>query len=220
MQSLRDHHLFADLDESQFKTLLRCTQERELAAGETLFCQSEPATAFFVVTRGTVLLYRVSAEGQEKIMRVIEPGQSFAESVMFMATSRYPVHARASRTSRVVAIDATAYLEIMQASFATCLSVFARMTERIQAHWDEIEALSLQNSRYRIMHYLLGLVPGSARGETTITLPARKAQIAAQLAVTPETLSRVLRALDQNDLIDMQGYQIGIPDIAALRGQL
>jgi CRP-like cAMP-binding protein len=220
MPDLRDHYLFAGLSEAQLRGLWPYIHARDLPAGQTLFSQDDEATSFFLLEHGAVALYRVSAEGQEKVMRFIQPGQTFAESVMFMADSRYPVHARATQASRVLAIDAAAYLKIMEASFATCRSVLARMTERIQAHWDEIEALSLQNSRYRIVHYLLGLAPATASGDVTITLPARKALIAAQLAVTPETLSRILHALAEDRLIEMQGYRLRIPNVAALCRQI
>ena len=55
---------------------------------------------------------------------------------MFLDEPRYPVQARTTQASRVSAIEVTAFLNIMRVSFATSLSVFARMNERIQAHWD------------------------------------------------------------------------------------
>lgn len=219
MQALRRNYLFSDLDEAQFGHLLEHTQVCHLKRDEMLFRQGDAAPALFVVTRGGITLYRVSVEGQEKIMRMVQPYQSFAESVMFMDDPRYPVHARAPQASEVAAVDTAAYLEVMRASFATCMNVFECMAQRIHSHWDEIEVLSLQNSRYRVLHYLLNLVTTSDRGAATVTLPARKVQIAAHLAVTPETLSRVLHALDRDGLIEMQGYRVHIPDVAALRGR-
>lgn len=217
---LRQHDPFADLNDTQFELLMRSARPRDLAAGEMLFRHNDVASSFFLLISGTVMLYRLSAEGQEKIMRLIRPDQTFAESVMFMGDPRYPVNARATQPSQVVVIAANAYLDTLEASFATCKSLFARITMRIQAHWDEIEALSLQNSRFRIVHYLLSLAPPADSADVTITLPARKAQIASYLAVTPETLSRVLRSLSEDKLIDMHGYQLRIPNIHALRAQL
>lgn len=217
---LRQHDPFADLGDRQFEQLLHNVRCRDLAPDEMLFRQNDLASSFFLLTTGTIMLYRLSAEGQEKIMRLIRPGQTFAESIMFMEEPRYPVYARATQPSHIVTIAAKAYLETLESSFATCKSVFARLTKRIQAHWDEIEALSLQNSRFRIVHYLLSLTTPTNTAEITITLPARKAQIASYLAVTPETLSRVLRSLGEDKLIDMRGYQLYIPNIDALREQL
>jgi len=217
---LRHHYLFAALTDAQYSRLLAHTRARSFAAGQLLFNQGDKAEAFFLARQGAVKLYRVSADGQEKIMRLIAPGQSFAESVMFMDEPRYPVHAQGVEAGMLVSIESNAYLGILRESFDTCRTVMAQMTQRIQAHWDEIEALTLQNSRYRVVHYLLGLVPGSAGGEAHLTLPSRKALIATQLAVTPETLSRMLHTLSDEGLIEVQDYVIHIPNTAALRQRL
>jgi len=89
----------------------------------------------------------------------------------------------------------------------------AQITLRIQSHWDEIERLALQNSRYRAVHYLLGLVPAEASGRVVVTLPARKVLPAAHVAVTPETLSRTLHALSDEDLIEVAGDAVTILDV-------
>jgi CRP-like cAMP-binding protein len=218
--SLDRHYLFAALSDAQRAGLLAHTHARAFETGQLLFSQNDPAPAFFLLRHGEVKLYRVSAEGQEKVMRLIAPGMSFAESVMFMDEPRYPVHAQGVRAGQLLSIESAAYLKILRESFDTCRTVLARMTERIQAHWDEIEALTLQNSRYRVVHYLLGLVPEGAAGAADIILPSRKSLIAAQLAVTPETLSRILHTLHQKQLIEMRDYAVHIPNIARLRQSL
>ncbi|HET8551078.1 MAG TPA: Crp/Fnr family transcriptional regulator [Gammaproteobacteria bacterium] len=220
MKDVDRHYLFAALSDGQRAGLLAHTRAREFSAGQLLFSQNDPAPAFFLLRRGEVKLYRVSAEGQEKIMRLIRPGMSFAESVMFMDDPRYPVHAEGVRAGVVLTIETDAYLKILQDSFDACRMVMAQMTHRIQAHWDEIEALTLQNSRYRVTHYLLGLAPVGAQGEVSVTLPSRKSLIATQLAVTPETLSRMLHALSSEGLIEVDDYAVCIPDVGALRASL
>lgn len=78
-QALRTHYLFADLSDAQYAGLLPNIRIREFPAGQVLFHQNDEAASFFLLHRGTVKLYRVSNEGHEKIMRLIQPGQTFAE---------------------------------------------------------------------------------------------------------------------------------------------
>ncbi len=217
IQQLRQHDLFAALTEAQWADILPHTHSREFAAGQRLFSYGDPAHEFFLLREGVVKLYRVSAGGQEKVMRLIGSGMTYAESVMFMDEPRYPVHAEAVEAGALVAIESAAYLGILRESFDACRSVMARMTTRLHANWDEIEALTLQNSRYRVVSYLLGLVPAETAGAARVTLPARKALIAAQLAATPETLSRILHTLGDEGLIEIRDYEVHIPDLAALR---
>src|SRR5512143_2586576 len=220
IQELRRHYLFAALTEPQWTKIVPHAHVQAFEAGQHLFSQGDPAHEFFLLREGAVKLYRVSAEGQEKIMRLIRPGMTYAESVMFMDEPRYPVHAQGVDAGILVAIESAAYLGILRESFAACRTVMARMTERLHANWDEIEALTLQNSRYRVVSYLLGLVPDDASGEARVTLPARKALIAAQLAATPETLSRILHTLSDEGLIEVRDYEVRMPNVAALRRSL
>lgn len=217
VQELRQHELFHALSEVQFQQLLETATVRSLAADEPLFVQGDTASEFFLLRQGCVKLYRLSTEGDEKIMRLIRPPQSFAESILFMDPARYPVSATAVETARLLAFDRATFLAILHESFATCFTLMAQMTQRIQEHWDEIEMLALQNSRYRVVHYLLGLIPGEARSSVTVLLPTRKTVIAAHLAVTPETLSRTLRSLSEEELIEVAGDRVTVRDVGKLR---
>lgn len=219
-RELRHHYLFSALNDAQRTRVLAHAQLRAFANGEPLFSHGDTAAHFFLLRTGSIKLYRLSPEGHEKIMRFIRPPETFAESVMFMDEPRYPVHGEGVEAGELVAFERAAFLEILQESFATCRAVMAQMTQRIQAHWDEIEALTLENSRYRVVHYLLGLVPDGRRGRLTVTLPARKMLIAAHVAVTPETLSRTLRTLNDEGLIEVSDERVTILDTEALRRHL
>jgi CRP-like cAMP-binding protein len=217
MRELHHHYLFAALSERQQQRLLASAVLRRAEAGEALFARGEAARHFFLLRSGCVKLYRLSAQGDEKIMRLIRPPQTFAESILFMDAPRYPVSGAAIEAAALLAFDRETFLGVLQESFATCRAVMAQMTRRIQAHWDEIETLALKNSAYRVVHYLLGLISADARSPVTVKLPTRKVLIAAHLAVTPETLSRTLRSLSEVGLIEVNGDAVTLIDVERLR---
>lgn len=219
-QLLKNHYLFTALDDAQLSKILAAVTMDSYPKGERLFRRGEPARAFYMVITGKVKLYRLSPDGHEKIMRLLGPGETFAESIMFMDPPRYPVHAEAVESATVAAFSREPFMQLLQESFDTCRAVMAQMTQRIQAHWDEIEALALLNSRYRVVHYLLGLVPEGKKGALVITLPTHKSLIAAQLALQPETLSRLLRSLSDEALIELDGDDVTIPDVDKLRSRI
>lgn len=219
-RELRHHYLFSALDDTQHATILAHAFSRRFGAGDVLFRRGDAAEYIFMMRSGSLKLYRLSQDGHEKVMRIIRPPQTFAESMMFMDTPQYPMHCEGVEAGEVIAFEISAFLALLQESFATCRAVMAQMTQRIQAHWDEIETLSLQNSHYRVVHYLLSLVPPGTEGEVRITLPVRKVLIASRIAVTPETLSRALRALSDNGLIEIEDDVITILDTGALRKRI
>ncbi|HJU07478.1 MAG TPA: Crp/Fnr family transcriptional regulator [Rhodanobacteraceae bacterium] len=217
-QTLRRHYLLSAVDDAQWRALLPHLHSRRLKAWQLLFSQGDRAEVFYIVRRGAMKLFRVSPQGGEKIMRLVRGGQSFAESILFTEPPRYPVHAQAMEDTELVTIEREAYLRILRESFDTCRAVMAQMTQRIHAHWNEIEALSLHGAVPRVARYLTEQF--DAQGGPDLRLPAAKAQIAAQLGLAPETLSRALRALSSRGAIAVRGALVQVRDGETLRDAL
>lgn len=214
-EALRAHYLLAAIDDAQWRALSPYLHPHHLRAGQGLFSQGDRADAFYIVVSGAMKLFRVSPQGAEKIMRLVRGGQSFAESILFSDPPRYPVHAQAAEDSELLAIEREAYLRILRESFETCRAVMAQMTQRIQAHWNEIEALSLHGAVPRVARYLLEQL--ALQGGSQLKLPATKSQIAAQLGLAPETLSRGLRTLSERGVIGVRGALVQVRDVDELR---
>jgi len=212
-----DQYFLAGLGDNQRDRLLRASVRRTLKPGEHLFNQGDEAPHFFLILHGRIKLYRLSPDGDEKVMGLSGPRATFAEGVLFMAEPRYPVNAQALEATEVIGLSRQTYLSILSESFPTCLSVMAEVTGRIQSLLNEIEALTLRDSRYRVVNFLVSLLPPAAGADTTVRLPARKGEIAARLSIRPETLSRAFRMLSDEGLITMREESVIIHDPAALQ---
>lgn len=213
---LKENYLFASLNEAQQHEIEKHGRRKRLNPGERLFSQADKAGFFWWLEQGHIKLYRLSRDGDQKIMGMVEPHQSFAEGILFMDRPAYPVNAEALTESTVIGFERNAYLSILETSFETCRGLFRHMVSRTQRHLDEIEALTIQNARYRLAHYLLSLHTGTDTGSPTIKLPVTKQLIASQLAVRPETLSRLFRELEQEELISIKGNRVSIINRNAL----
>ena len=120
-QHLRKHYLFAILDDDQFGQLLPGVQEFELAEGKHLFHFGDQARYFYLLSDGQIQLYRLSAMGEEKVIEIIQPGQSFAEAVMFFKINSYPVSAKTVVPSKFLRIEMKLFLKLLQESNELCL---------------------------------------------------------------------------------------------------
>ncbi|MFO1467019.1 MAG: helix-turn-helix domain-containing protein [Steroidobacteraceae bacterium] len=80
----------------------------------------------------------------------------------------------------------------------------------------EIETLSFENARNRVITHLLKLA-GNGTGSASVVLGEAKQALAARLAIKPETLSRTLRALTEAGSIEVDGRTIRILDLERLR---
>lgn len=210
------HPFFKHLGQSDQERLITQSNEQQHAAGELLVRQGQPAERFFLVLKGRVKLYRISADGQEKVVEIIQAGQTFAEAVMFMQRSEYPVCAETLEAVQLVSFPNRLMLTLLEENPQACLHLLGHMSIRLHQRLGELETLTLQNATQRFALYLIQQLEDRSQETVDIELPLPKRLIAARLSMQPETLSRIMARLNQEGLIEMRGRNIHIPSIKNL----
>lgn len=214
--SILQHPFFKHLSTENQERLMSHSHEQQCQPGELLIRQGQPAERFFLVLKGRVKLYRISADGQEKVVEIIQAGQTFAEAVMFMQRSEYPVCAETLETVQLVSFPNRLMLTLLQENPQACLHLLGHMSMRLHQRLGELETLTLQNATQRFALYLIQQLEDRAQETVDIELPLPKRLIAARLSMQPETLSRIMARLNQEGLIEMRGRNIHIPSISSL----
>ena len=105
--------LFQELAPEQIGALESACRERRLSRGEMLFQKGDPAKGFFVVVFGQIKLAFPSSQGNEKVVQILGPRQSFGEAVMFMDRP-YPVFAEGLVDSLLLHIGSTTVFELLE----------------------------------------------------------------------------------------------------------
>ena len=220
LAGLRGHHLFAGLSPQQMQRLLTASHVDDYEAGQVLFDRGQPAQYFFIVLDGQVNLVLYSKAGEEKIVDILGPGNSFAEAVMFMAAPGYPVSAVAAVRSQVVRFSSREYLAILRESPETCLRMLGHLSQRLHMRIREIEYLTLESATHRLVRLLEGRLPSGDTGPLQITLQESRQELASRLSMKPETLSRILRHLSDAGAIEVHGRVLLVPDRMKLLAML
>src|SRR5258706_6080041 len=106
IQSLRLVDLLADLPETFLAQLARFTMLRKIRAGETIFCQGEPAPYCFGILSGQITIQRVSRDTSfaPKVLSILGPGSMFGEQALFKESPRTAM-AVCSQDGELVAIQ-------------------------------------------------------------------------------------------------------------------
>jgi len=215
---LRQAPLFAALDDAQLARVHQRAASVRLAAGQLLFHQDDPAARFYFVRDGRMRLFRLGADGGEKVIELIGPGQTFAEALLFMGTERYPVCAAALEPTRLLAIDGADFKAMLRESPETCFALLGDLSRRLHAMIAEIDSLALASAQGRVARWLLGEVEGQGVGrQASIRLRVSKAVLASRLSIKPETWSRVTRRLMDQGIVQVSGDLIEILNLDALR---
>lgn len=215
--TLKNNALFSSLEESVRDNLAERSRRITLRAGEILFHAGDTAEQFFVVESGLIKLSRSNPDGQEKVIHLVRAGESFAEAVMFMDAKRFPVTAEALEASRLVGIPSDDYRSVLKDSPETCMRLLADLSMRLRNWLDDIDQLTLQQTRPRVVRYLLVQGSGQLQAGEEVQLPAPKHVVASRLSMTPETLSRILHELSASGLIGVERRRVTLIDPEGLR---
>lgn len=209
--------LFAALDEQQLASILKSSKAISLVAKKSLFEKGAPAEHFYLLKSGQVKLYCLSAEGDEKVIEIINPSQTFAEAIMFMPKHIYPVCAEAIKDSELYSFDMKQFRDLLENSKETCFRLLGTMGRQLHGKITDIDNLTLHNATYRLVVYLLEQLPEGAMALSSIHLGATKSIIASRLSIKPETFSRILLRMSKQGLIEVHGNDITLVDVIGLR---
>lgn len=211
-----NHPLFSHFDEKAQEELLADAQVREYPPQGLIQRQGDPAERFYLVQSGKVKLYRISADGKEKVVEIITAGNTFAEAIMFMQRLVFPVCAEALEPVRLIGFSNKLMLRHLEQNPHTCLHLLGHMSVRLHQRLDELENLTLQNATQRLALYLVGQVRDRGTDTAEIELLLPKSLIAARLSIKPETFSRAIANLRERGLIDSRARIIRILSIQRL----
>ncbi|MEY4753622.1 MAG: hypothetical protein RJA44_1297, partial [Pseudomonadota bacterium] len=75
--------LFQEMTPVELQRLAAGCRLRRLGRGDTVFRVGEPCEEFHVTVTGQIKLFAISPAGQEKVIELVGPGNSFAEALMF-----------------------------------------------------------------------------------------------------------------------------------------
>jgi CRP/FNR family transcriptional regulator len=191
--------IFAALPERHLTALGQLVTARNVEKGEFLFHEGQPCNGFYVLLEGAVALFRyASADGRETLLHRVAPGQSFAEGALFGGMP-FPATAVAGSASRVAFFAGTPFLAMVRANPDLALALLASQARWLQRLVTRLSQLGSQDAETRLKAWL------HEAGTRTIRIQGTKKALAAQLGMTPETLSRTLAAFRASGLIDVRG---------------
>ena len=101
--------LFLQFPAEKVDHILSRSRLIDLEEGEFLVQQGDPATEFYLVLKGELKLATSSSVGQEKILHIIHPGQTFAEVLMFLGKPKFPASVEALIASQVLGFSSDLY---------------------------------------------------------------------------------------------------------------
>lgn len=213
IELLKKSFLCSGLDKSELEAVHKIIAVRQLAKGEILFFEGDPAPGFFILLSGRARVYKSSPDGKEFTIHQIAPGQLFAEAAIFRG-DQYPANCSALADAIVAFIPKDAFIRLIQDSPQISLKIIASQAGYLREFTQKVEELTLKDVSARVAGYLLREYRKGRSNEIILDIP--KTELARSLGTISETLSRNLKKLKEIGVIRVEGNKISILDTERL----
>lgn len=210
--ALKRCHLFAGTSEQDRETLLSIARSREANRGDLLFQEGQKADGFYVVVSGKIKVFKLAPDGRERILHIIQPGNTFADAAIF-DDGNYPAFAMSLDSSSLLFFPKIQFLDLLHQHPQLAINMIAGLSRFLRTFALQIEDLTFRDVPSRLARFLLA---HRNSNNSQVVLPVSKAQLASNLGTTSETLSRTLRKLTDEEMITVQGRTIDLLDLERL----
>ncbi len=184
---------------------------------ETLFNAGDKAEGFFYVQSGEIRVYRMDDQGKEIEVVRLGPESFFGEAIVF-TSSFFPVFAEAVKDSKVLYFEKDSVFREIEKNPSLAESFISLLARKCVTLNKRIESLGLKTVRQRLIHYLIANCRGSK--ECLIELKQKKGELAKTLGTISETLSRNLKQMHDEGLIEVSGNKILVKQCRLLKDEL
>jgi len=215
-----EHHisvaeLFRGIGNAEVALLARHASLYQYPRGEMVFERGERPSGLLLVVEGTLKLAVRGANGEQKIIALIEEGQTCASALAFLDRPS-ALEASALTPVTIVSIPANSVFTAMQSDAELARRVVEHLSHRVLTLVDEVEGITLRTGLQRLAGYVESLARERGNGSHAVRLPATKTLIAAQLGIAKETLSRLLHELVEKGVISVARRELFILDRSGL----
>ena len=211
---------FMHLEEEQQQYILTNASILSIDKGEILFEQGGMKNHMFCLLHGRVKIGLTASSGNERIVDILLPGQTFGESAFFWK-KEVPVYAQAMMNSRVLLLDTSVILEGIR-KWPEMSLLFLEMAHlRIQSLLEGMYACCLRNAQQRLNDYLIKHAEPLEKDpmQAVVNLKASKSVVASSLNLSPETFSRQLHKLEDDGVLKIDRQTLHIHDLNELRNR-
>ena len=197
--------------------LKKLGQLKRFQKGEMLFSAQDEADGFYYVEGGEIRVYKMDEQGREAELVRLGPGGFLGEAIVFVS-SVFPVFAQAVTTSDVLFFAKRKINQEMAQNPSIAMYFVDLLARKCMVLSNKIESLGLRTVRQRLIRYLLSDCSGEQK--CLVELKVKKGELAKILGTISETLSRNLKQMQEEGLIEVEGNKVTIKNCPALREEL
>jgi CRP/FNR family transcriptional regulator len=206
------HKLFSQLEPALLEQIEKEGMIKEIPAGETIMRTGQYVKSMLLVLDGMIKIFRENEEGNEFLMYYIQPGEACAITMVYaskMETSQ--IMAKTMEDTTILLLP----VQLMDDWMSKYKSWYHFVVESYRSRFEEllilIDHVAFRNMDERLLFYL----HRHAEVNKTKSIQLSHQQIADELNSSREVVSRLLKKLEQKNILSLHRNSIELLDLTA-----
>ena len=198
--------IFQDLTQEEMEEINRMVNMVTIKKGHVLYRPEEEVEVLFLLKKGKIQAYTITAEGKRLIIETIGPGTFFGEMPL-TAQSMHQTFAEATEDSLVCVLSRGDLERLLQHKPKVAVRLVEILSRRLEETRTRLEASTLRNATARVCQGLLRLAQG-----TSELSGLTHQELADSVGLYRETVTKVLNRLQAQGLVELGKKNIVIVD--------
>jgi len=213
--------MLAALPEETLKRLERTAEQRQYRRRQVVHFADQPGDYIYLLCTGRVKIARVSEQGRELTLYLLEDGSLFGETGLLDGSDTYELMAETLEDSLIVAFRRSDILAALQHSLTATQALLRLVSERRMLAENQVADLVFLEVPKRLAKLLLRLHDGqggSRAGRAGQMLKGKLThqELANVIGSTRETTTLILNDFKRQGLIEFLGRKLLVTNRTAL----
>jgi CRP/FNR family transcriptional regulator len=205
IDTLKGNEYFDELPEATLREISEFMHLREYPRGEVLFWEGDPCDGLYIIVTGSAKIFRVSPQGRQYIVRILQEGDTFGEVPAF-DNAPNPVNVEALDPCRVWVIDSDMLRELLKRNPEFAQKVLMNFGKMLRGMVRMVSEMAF----YQVTHRLARLI--SEMSEEKPAPHWTQEQLAARLGTVREVVARSLKEMERSGAIKIEDRHIQVAD--------
>ena len=206
--------IFSELDDEIIEKLVSLGRIKEYDKDAIIFLENETGNAMFIIIEGKVKVSRVSDDGREVILSILDEADFFGEMALLDGQAR-SANIIAIEKSKLFIIQRKDFIDLLAQHPNVSVSLLQELTKRIRIADMKIKSLSLKDAEGKVASVILQLADDMGKirhGAVEIERLPMQQDLANMAGTSRETISRVMNTFKKKGFIELDGNKLKIID--------
>ncbi len=214
IEFLKSISLCESMNDTEIKNIAEHCQIKKFTKKNIVFMEQDPGNMFYIIYSGKVKITKLNNDGNEVILSILGTGDFFGEMSLLDHNKRN-ANAIALEDIEFFTIARNEFLDVLHNNTAFTFNLLKTFAIRLRSADIRVKSFFLDDAQQKVLMMLYDLCEkmGVAKGNGMLLeeMP-NQTDLANLTGISRETLSRIIKKFEMNDIIKREGKDILIPD--------